>query len=74
MTAQRFGPEGTVWSSTIVHLDGVGPPAPYQLAYLDLDRGPRVLVQVDSEPLVAVGSRLRLDGKTAVGGAVAVPA
>ena len=58
-----FGPGGTVWSSTVVHLDIAGIAAPYGLAYVDLDDGPRFLAHVDGskEPLV-VGSRVTISG------------
>src|SRR4051794_7622248 len=69
MVPARFGPEGVVWSSTVVHLDALGHEAPYALAYLDLDDGPRVLVHVRrpagaqlAQP--AIGTRLRLAGRT----------
>lgn len=79
MTPARFGPEGVVWSSTVVHLDAVGHEAPYALAYLDLDGGPRVLVHVRRSPGASVvpaevGTRLRLAGLTADGQPVAEPA
>ena len=41
-----FGPDGTVWSSTVVRIPVPGHSAPYALAYVDLDGGPRVLVHV----------------------------
>jgi uncharacterized OB-fold protein len=58
-----FGPLGTVWSSTIVHLDIAGIPAPYGLAYIDLDDGPRFLAHIDGaeEPLL-VGDRVTISG------------
>lgn len=74
MNAARFGPEGTVWSATVVHLERAGSPLPYQLAYLDLDDGARLLVGVEAEAAAAVGSRLRLCGRTEAGAPTAVPA
>lgn len=70
---ENFGPLGTVWSSTMVHLDLSGLEAPYGLAYVDLDQGPRVLVHVDDagEP-VAVGARVRLSSTTERGDPTAV--
>lgn len=52
-----------MWSSTVVHLDIAGIAAPYGLAYVDLDDGPRFLAHVDGskEPLV-VGSRVTISG------------
>ena len=63
LVATDFGPGGIVWSSTVVHLDIAGIPAPYGLAYVDLDDGPRFLAHVDGsrEPLV-VGSRVTISG------------
>lgn len=61
LAATDFGPQGTVWSSTVVHLDISGIQAPYGLAYVDLDDGPRFLAHVDGvqEPL-PVGSRVTI--------------
>lgn len=57
--ARRFGPEGSVWSFTTVHVEGGGDgPPPYTLAYVDLDAGPRVLLRISGEP--GVGARVRL--------------
>ncbi|MDQ6525083.1 OB-fold domain-containing protein [Nocardioides sp. LHD-245] len=55
VTAERVGPEGTVYASTMVR---IGPPAfetPYCLAYLDVD-GLRVLAPVQAEGRSASGS------------------
>jgi len=59
----RFGPDGTVWGSTVIRVPVAGRTPPYCLAYVDLDGGPRVLVHVkaSTEP-VAVGTRVRLRG------------
>jgi uncharacterized OB-fold protein len=57
-----FGPDGTVWSTTTLHVASNGRRAPYTLAYVDLDDGPRVLAHVDAP--VGVGARVRLAGKT----------
>lgn len=62
----RFGPEGSVWSFTTVHIEGGGDgDPPYTLAYVDLDEGPRALLRVGGEP--SVGARVRLAGNTAGG-------
>jgi uncharacterized OB-fold protein len=61
----EFGPGGTVWSSTAVRITVQERPAPYVLAYVDLDDGPRILAHVDGadEPLHA-GDRVVLSGST----------
>lgn len=57
----RFGPEGEIWSFTVVHVPpGPGVEVPYALAYVDLDEGPRVLVRTDPEAALRVGGRARL--------------
>lgn len=63
LVAESFGPDGTVWSATTVHLpvDGITPP--YSLVYLDLDDGPRVLAHTEPLPasaFEAAGGRARL--------------
>lgn len=61
----RFGPEGIVWSATVVHVPIADQMPPYGLAYVDLDNGPRILAHTIStaRPL-AVGTRVRLVGTT----------
>ncbi len=58
-----FGPDGTVWSTTTLHVAGSGRTTPYTLAYVDLDDGPRVLAHV-AGGRIEVGARVRLDGTT----------
>ena len=56
-----FGPEGVVWSSTVVRVPVPGRTPPYSMAYVDLDDGPRVLAHVAGEPVrLAVGTRVAL--------------
>ncbi len=57
-----FGPDGTVWSSTVVRIAVSGRTPPYALAYVDLDDGPRVLAHVTGAAgaPVPIGSRVRL--------------
>ena len=62
----RFGPEGTVWSTTTLHVAVGGREAPYTLAYVDLDDGPRLLAHVGGGP-ISVGARVALAGRTAFG-------
>jgi uncharacterized OB-fold protein len=71
-----FGPDGTVWASTVVHLELPELTPPYGLAYVDLDKGPRILVQTavtDDRP-TAIGSRVVLSAPTASGNATVEPA
>lgn len=59
----EFGPLGSVWASTVVHLSAPGRPCPYTLAYVDVDDGPRVLGHVPSPPgpgRLAAGTRVRV--------------
>jgi uncharacterized OB-fold protein len=57
---ESFGPEGTVWSFTVMHVASLPEePVPYALAYLDLADGPRVLVRIEGEA-PRVGDRARL--------------
>ena len=60
-----FGPEGTVWSSTVVRIPVPGREPPYGLAYVDLDDGPRVLCHTPRAEPIRVGSRVRLVGSAA---------
>lgn len=60
-----FGPEGTVFSSTTVHVALPGRKVPYVLAYVDLDAGPRILAHVVAGDVGAPpGQRVRLVGIT----------
>lgn len=54
----RFGPEGTVWSATLVRIPTPGRTPPYGLAYVDLDDGPRVLAHTAGA--MPIGARVRL--------------
>ncbi|MQA13845.1 MAG: hypothetical protein GEV09_06605 [Pseudonocardiaceae bacterium] len=60
--AASFGPHGTVWSATVVRVPVPGRTAPYGLAYVDLDDGPRVLARVkgDADAPLPIGSRVTL--------------
>lgn len=62
VTAAEFGPEGSVFASTIVRIAVADRVPPYALAYVNLDNGPRVLAHVvgplDLPP--QVGGRVRL--------------
>jgi hypothetical protein len=71
----RFGPAGTVWASAVQRIPVPGLDPPVVFAYLDLDDGPRCLVQcaVDAEDPPAPGARLRLSGVSATGDPLAGP-
>jgi hypothetical protein len=58
----RFGPGGTVFSSTVIHLPSGGRQWPFGLAYVDLDDGPRILVHADAAAVPGVGDRVRIAG------------
>lgn len=59
--ASSFGPEGAIWSSTVVRVPVPGRTPPYAMAYVDLDDGPRVLAHVNGPAeRVGVGARVRL--------------
>jgi len=65
VVAERFGPDGSVWAVTILHVAPAGREAPYALAYLDLDDGPRVLVHLSEA--APIGTRARLTEPTGAG-------
>jgi Predicted nucleic-acid-binding protein containing a Zn-ribbon len=73
---ERFGPDGVVWSATTVRIPVGDREPPYQLAYVDLQDGPRILAHVagpDGAPasdVVPVGARVRLRGRNDAGDAV----
>lgn len=60
----RFGPDGTVWATTTFHVASGTREAPYTLAYVDLDDGPRLLAHVEGGAPVRVAGRVRLVGVT----------
>lgn len=63
-----FGPGGVVWSITTIHVPSGEREAPYTLAYVDLDDGPRLLAHVhDGGAPPQVGGLVRLLGRTALG-------
>jgi uncharacterized protein len=62
---ERFGPEGSVWAVTVLHLAVGERDAPSTLAYVDLDDGPRLLVHLPDR--AAIGARVRLTAPTAAG-------
>lgn len=60
-----FGPGGTVWAGTVVHLPVGERRPPFAIAYVDLDDGPRVLCHVNEPVPLAVGSRAVIVGDDA---------
>lgn len=72
---EEFGPDGTVFSSTILHIPVPGREPPYGLAYIDLDDGPRLLAHLDDTVTTALppGTRVRLTGMTPHGDPLAAP-
>lgn len=68
MTEKLYGPVGTVWSSTAVHIRLPNHVPPYSLVYVDLENGPRVLAHVNrSDVRLPVGQAVRLMEATANG-------
>lgn len=63
---ERFGDTGTVWSRTVVNIAVGTHVPPYEIAYVDLDHGPRVLAHVTGAP-VAIGQAVRLLAPSAEG-------
>ncbi len=56
-----FGPDGVVWSSTVIRIGVPGRPAPRALAYVDLVDGPRLLAHVsDVDEVLPPGTAVRL--------------
>ena len=67
-----WGPEGTVWSAATQRVPVPGLDPPVTFGYLDLDDGPRVLVQAElAEPAPEPGSRMVLCGRSEFGNPLA---
>lgn len=65
---KKFGPLGTVWSSTVFRVPLPDRTPPWVLAWVDLDGGPRILAHVEGDAeRVAIGSRVELVGETVQG-------
>ena len=60
-----FGPDGTVWSSTVLRIRVSGRLPPAALAYVDIDGGPRLLAHLPdgSSEALPPGARVRLIGR-----------
>ncbi len=68
MSAAAFGPQGTVFSSTVLRIPVPGRTPPFTLAYVDVDDGPRILAHVDdSDEALVPGSRVALSGWNGLG-------
>lgn len=69
LSPARFGPGGSIWAVTSVHISVQDRATPYLLAYVDLDDGPRILAHVQANPAgrPSVGDRVRLAGVTSAG-------
>lgn len=69
LEAARFGPAGTVWATTTLHVSSGTREAPYTLAYVHLDDGPRLLAHVFDGPALSpqVAERVQLVGVTGHG-------
>lgn len=57
-----FAPAGSAWSSVQVAIPVNDRMAPFALAYVDLDDGPRVLARLDEPAAVPVNTRVRIVG------------
>ena len=71
----KFGPAGTVFSSTVLHIPVTERPPPTCLAYVDMDDGPRILahVHLDTGLPPLPGDQVFLDGKNSLGDLVVKP-
>lgn len=65
ISPKSFGPGGVVWAATVIHISIADRQVPYQVAYVDLDDGPRVLAHLAAGPRrAAAGTRVELVGST----------
>lgn len=63
LASEDFAGTGAVWSSTVVHIPVGERKAPFGLAYVDLDDGPRVLVHLREPAVLAPATRVRIAGQ-----------
>ena len=70
-----FGPGGTVFSSTVLHIPVPERPPPTCLAYVDVDDGPRILAHVELALGVAPlpGDQVFLAGRNSLGDPIGKP-
>lgn len=59
---EAFGPAGTVWASTVVHLPVGRRRPPFAIAYVDLDDGPRLLAHLSAPEVLPAGAKVRIAG------------
>lgn len=62
LAPDAFGPGGVVWSSTVIGLPVGRREAPFALAYVDLDDGPRVLVHLQQPEVLPIGATVTIIG------------
>jgi uncharacterized OB-fold protein len=62
LVAAAFGPDGTAWASTVVHVPLPGREPPWGMVYVDLAGGPRVLGHLERAQPVPVGTPMELTG------------
>jgi uncharacterized OB-fold protein len=65
MEPMSFGPRGTLYSYSTVHLSA-SRPVPYTIGYVDFENGVRVLAQVEADPSTLACDQpveLRADGE-----------
>lgn len=63
MVPSTFGPNGTVFSSTVLRIPVPGRTPPFTLAYVDVEDGPRILVHVDGpDEALVPSSQVTLSG------------
>jgi uncharacterized protein len=73
VAVDRFGPTGTVWSSTVVRIAVPGRTPPYTLAYVDLNDGPRILAEVlGTTERVDIGTSVALSQQSDIGNVTVV--
>lgn len=58
----EFGPGGSIWSATLVHIPVGRWKPPYAIAYVDVDDGPRVLAHLRAPLAPRAGTRVRIVG------------
>ena len=61
VTPDEFGPQGSVWSATTQHIAVPGLANGVVFGYVDLDDGPRVLVEIDVEAAKDAGPGTRVE-------------
>lgn len=59
---ETFAPEGTAWSSAVVAIPVNDVKAPFALAYVDLDDGPRVLARLDEPTALPINTEVQIVG------------